>query len=295
MRTDHVFIMAPPRSGTRMLTRALGRSPETYLITEHKKKRIYIPEEHNQVPDREFWVRAFGLPDLPLEEVEFDATAFARINRMWTEGAGSKRLVIKNPNNIVRAKEIRRAFPDAQFVWLLRNPWAVIQSMMGGPEAGRKNPMFLGAGEVLRHPDPVLRAAVSWAYSVQIMNDLMRPSDIITRYEYLVENPRDEIARIAENLSIKIGEAAFEVPERRSDDFAVARYVLRRSPARAQILQVITPLIQQLGYPVTPSGSLREDCLLAAKYFVTWLKRPDRLPPYGYRTIQQLRKAAGGN
>lgn len=294
MRNDHVFIMAPPRAGTRMLTRALGRSPETYLITEHKKKSVYVPEEQNQVPDREFWLRAFGLPRLPLEEVEFDPDAFARINRMWTAEAGSKRLVIKNPNNIVRAKEIRRAFPNAQFVWLLRNPWAVIQSMMGGHEAGRKNPMCLGASEVLKHTDPVLRAAVSWAYSVQMMNDVLLPGDIVTRYEYLVDKPRDEIARIAEHLSMDLGETASEVPERRTDDFGLARYLLRRSPARDRVLQVIAPYALQLNYPEIPPGSLRDDCLLAARYFITWLKRPNRAPAYGYPALQRLRKTTRG-
>lgn len=294
MRNDHIFIMAPPRSGTRMLTRALGRSPETYLITEHKKKSAYIPEEQNQVPDREFWLRAFGLPRLPLEEVEFDPDAFARINRMWSEGAGSKRLVIKNPNNIVRAREIRRAFPNAQFIWLLRNPWAVIQSMMGGREAGRKNPMFLGAGEVLSHTDPVLRAAVSWAYSVQMMNDMLLPGDVVTRYEDLVDKPQDALRGIAKHLSIEIGENAFDVPERRPDDFRLARYLLRRSPARDRILEVITPCARQLNYPETPPGRLYDDCVLSASYFVTWLKDPKRLPVYGYPALQRLRKSTGG-
>jgi hypothetical protein len=294
MRTDHVFIMAPPRAGTRMLTRALGRSPETYLITEHKKKSVYVPEEQNQVPDREFWLRAFGLPRLPLEEVEFDPDAFAQINRMWSEGAGAKRLVIKNPNNIVRARELRQAFPDAQFVWLLRNPWAVIQSMMGGHEAGRKTPMFLGAGVVLQHTDPVLRAAVSWVYSARMMNDVRLPADIVTRYEYLVDNPQDEVARIAQHLSIEVDANAFEVPERRPDDFRVARYVLRRSPARAQILEVIEPYARQLNYPVAPPRLFHDDCELAAGYFLSWLKNPNRLPLYGYPTLQRLRKMTRG-
>jgi hypothetical protein len=69
-------------------------------------------------------------------------------------------------------------------------------------EAGRKTPMFLGAGEVLKCTDPVLRTAVSWAYSVQMMDDVMLPGDIVTRYEHLVENPRDEIVRVAKHLSI---------------------------------------------------------------------------------------------
>lgn len=294
MRNDHVFIMAPPRSGTRMLTRALGRSSDTYLITEHKRKSIYVPEEQNQIPDRKFWVEAFGLPHMPLEEVEFDAKAFMHLNELWSAGAGDKRLVIKNPNNIVRAKEIRRAFPDAQFVWLLRNPWAVIQSMMGGDEAGRKNAMFLGASDVLKHVDPVLRAAASWSFSVQMMNEVLQPADITTRYEHLVTQPQAEIDRITRHLSLKLDDNASEVPERRKDDFRLARYLLRRSPVRDRILQVIAPFARQLDYPSIPPGFPGDDRLLAASYFLTWLKRPNRVPVYGYPTLQRLSRMVRG-
>ncbi|NWG24075.1 MAG: sulfotransferase [Pseudorhodoplanes sp.] len=294
MRTDHVFIMSPPRSGTRMLTRALGRSPDTYLITEHKKKSVYIPEERNQIPDREFWLQTFGLPKLPVEEIDFDASAFARLNALWSADAGDKRLVIKNPNNIVRAREIRRAFPDAPFLWLVRNPWAVIQSMMGGNEAGKKNPMFLGAREILRHEDPVLRAAASWAYSVAMMNELMQPADLVTRYEDLVANPRAEIARITRHLSIQINDDASAVPERRKEDFRLARYLLRRSPVRDRILQTIAPAARQLGYPLTPPGFPGDDRILAASYFFAWLKEPNRRPVYGYPTLQRFSKAVRG-
>jgi hypothetical protein len=199
-----------------------------------------------------------------------------------------KRLIIKNPNNIVRAREIRQAFPDAQFVWLLRNPWAVIQSMMGGHEAGRKTPMFLGAREVLQHTDPVMRAAVSWAYSVRVMNDVLLPGDVITRYEDLVDEPRDEVSRIAGHLSLDLSDTASDLPERRTDNFSLARYLLRRSPARNEILAVIGSTARQLNYPAMPPGFFYEDCKLAAGYLLGWLRNPKRLPMYGYPALQRL-------
>ena len=128
-----------------MLSRSLGRLPETYLITEHKNKEE-IPEEKNPTPDREFWQETFGLSRLPeevSEEVEFDARAFARLNQLWTANSGDRRLIIKNPNNVVRARQIRRALPNAKFVWLLRNPWSVIQSMLGGKRAGQREAHLL--------------------------------------------------------------------------------------------------------------------------------------------------------
>lgn len=277
MRDDHVFIMAPPRSGTLMLSRALGHCLHTYLVTEHKKKSV-IPKEHNRRPDRENWKEAFGLPWFPLEEVEFDADAFSRLNALWSADAGDRRLIIKNPNNVVRAREIRRAFPKAQFVWLVRNPWAVIQSMLGGKRVGRKKPMFLGASEVLQHEDPVLRAAASWVYALDMMQEIESSADIQTRYENLVANPQQELDRIARDLSLTGTERAKEVPESRAEDFRIANYVLRRSPAWEQILQIIAPAASKLGYPEIPPGFPGDnddvvDRGPVLRYLMRWLGR----------------------
>ena len=166
--------------------------------------------------------------------------------------------------------------------------------MMGGHEAGKKNPMFLGAREILNHPDPVLRAAASWAYSVDMMNELMQPADVVTRYEDLVVNPRAEIARVTQHLSMQINDDASAVPERRKEDFRLARYLLRRSPVRDRILQVIAPAARQLGYPLTPPGFPGDDRILAASYFLAWLREPNRRPVYGYPTLQRVSKAVRG-
>lgn len=287
MRDDHIFIMAPPRSGTLMLSRALGRYPETYLITEHKQKKLVIPEEKNPTPDREFWQQAFGL-SRPLEEVEFDINAFARLNELWTANAGGRRLIIKNPNNVVRAWEIRRAFPNAPFVWLLRNPWAVIQSMLGGKQAGQKTPMFLGARKVLKHEDPVLRAAVSWAYAIEIMREVGSAADITTRYEDLVAKPQQELDRIARHLSLAGGKDAQKVPELRGEAFWITRYLLRRSPERERIIQTIAPFASELGYPATPPGFPGDDRIQAMHYLMRWIARNKR-PPYGFPRLERMR------
>jgi hypothetical protein len=289
MRDDHIFIMAPPRSGTKMLARALGRCPGTYLITEHKKKSS-VPEETNARADREFWQEAFGLRERPFEEVTFDSKAFAHLNALWNANAGGNRLIIKNPNNVVRAREIRQAFPKAQFVWLLRNPWAVIQSMFGGQDAGKKTPMFLGADCVLKQADPLLRAAASWAYAVKVMKEVESRADIRTRYEDLVLKPQQELKRISDHLGLTLTEKAVEIPQWRKEDFRVARYLLRRSPERQQTLALLNSVASELGYPTRPSGFPGDDRLFALQYLLTVMRRPHKTPPY---EIPRLAKMAG--
>jgi hypothetical protein len=292
MRDDHIFIMGPPRSGTLMLTRALGACPDTYLITEHKQKSV-IPEERNPRADREFWQETFGL-DLPLEEIAFDVEKFERLNGLWLANAGGDRLIVKNPNNVVRAREIRRAFPNASFIWLLRNPWSVIQSMLGGKEAGWKTPMFLGAGELLKHADPALRAAASWVYAIDMMRELKTSADIETRYEDLVREPERELKRIAGHLGLQLTDKAVAIPEWREEEFSVARYLLHRSPERERILALIAPVASGLGYPTRPPGSWAADQTLALRYLARWLQRPRKTPPYGYPRLQKVRSTVEG-
>src|SRR5918999_4293201 len=294
MRDDHIFIMAPPRSGTEMLSRALGRCPGTYLITEHKRK-AEIPEEQNPTPDREFWEQAFGLPrraqETP-EEVEFDPQAFEHLNRLWTAHSGGQRLIIKNPNNVVRAREIRRAFPNAQFVWLLRNPWAVIQSMLGGKDAGRKATMFVGATEVLRHADPLLRAAASWAYAVQVMKQLQSSADITTRYEDLVKNPQQELKRLVDHLKLTFSVHSAEVLHLRKEDFRVVRYLLRRSPTREATIEMLAPIASDLGYPTRqPRGAPGDDWIFGVRYLLTILRRPHKNRLYGFPRLEKMSAA----
>jgi hypothetical protein len=289
MRDDHIFIMAPPRSGTKMLARALARCPDTYLITEHKKKQS-VPEETNRRADRDFWQQTFGLKQLPLEEVAFDADAFDGINALWSVNAEGKRLIIKNPNNVVRAREIRQAFPRAQFVWLLRNPWAVIQSMFGGRDTGKKMPMFLGASSVLQFADPFLRAAASWAYAVDMMKAVQTAADTSTRYEDLVLNPEPELRRLAGHLGLTLTEEAVAIPRWRREDFRVARYLLRRSPEREKALQLLEPVASELGYPLRPPGFPGDDRLFAMHYLMTVISRPTKSAPYD---VPRLARVAG--
>lgn len=294
MRDDHIFIMAPPRSGTEMLSRSLGRLPETYLITEHKNKEE-IPEEKNPTPDREFWQETFGLSRLPeevSEEVEFDARAFARLNQLWTANSGDRRLIIKNPNNVVRARQIRRALPNAKFVWLLRNPWSVIQSMLGGKRAGQKRGAFVAASEVLQHKDPVLRAAAGWFFSVQVMRNIALPTDIISWYENIVAQPEQELKRIVALAGLAFTEGAAAVPHVRKDDFAPLRYLLRRSPVREQILELIGPVASELGYPGTPpQGFPGDDWIFGIRHFLYCIRQPHKERPYGFPRAQKISAA----
>jgi hypothetical protein len=261
-----------------MLARALGRSEGTYLITEHSNKAT-IPEETNTVPDQQFWIDTFHV-EAPFQEVRYDEAAFRQIDHSWQTQSAGKRLLLKNPSNVVRAREIRRAFPNARFIWLIRNPWAVMQSMLGSHSAWRKNPQFLGATHIAQLTDPLQKVAASWAYFAEAMSELTSPLDVTTRYEELITNPGSELARIASSLSIPLRDDSSQVPLFRPSDFDLITYAVRRSDKKAEILNLVKPYAEQFGYPVEPTSAWTNQMRLTSRFFLYWCKNPRRAPPH---------------
>ena len=55
--------------------------------------------------------------------------AYLDVLRKATLASGHRRLVLKSPTNLGRTKTLRRLFPDAKFIHIVRNPYVVYQSM----------------------------------------------------------------------------------------------------------------------------------------------------------------------
>ncbi len=55
--------------------------------------------------------------------------AYLDVLRKATLAAGGRRLVLKSPTNLGRTAELRRLFPDAKFIHIVRNPYLVYRSM----------------------------------------------------------------------------------------------------------------------------------------------------------------------
>jgi hypothetical protein len=293
-----VIILGAPRSGTTLLARILGTSDEVFLITEvavHLKHRN-CPEDHSGYSDAELWRAHFTFdawqPDKrrPVcERPRFDISKILSLRERYLELAGSKRLVIKNPLGLARVDMLKIMFPDALFVFSLRAPWPTIQS------ATRKgNASYLVPTEFVNSlpNDIFLRAAGTWAESIQTLTRERDSNWIVVRHEELVAKPHHLISELFENVGLNpeppVAYAA-RLPEHRLCDYSVLKYQMMRNPHRSQIFGLLQQHASALGYDpnlsALPGSGLRH----AAQIWLGQI-RPVTKPKSNAKSLSQSRK-----
>ena len=119
--TAPVFIFSSPRSGSTLLRVVLGSHSELYAPPE-------LPLKHLGVRADTEWIKAsldgLGLTTGDLEHMLWDRVLAEALRR-----SGKPRLVVKTPSNVLVWERIAAAWPDAQFVFLLRHPAAAVASL----------------------------------------------------------------------------------------------------------------------------------------------------------------------
>ncbi len=128
--------------------------------------------------------------------------AYLDVLRRASFAAGSRRLVLKSPTNLGRTAVLRRLFPEAKFVHIIRNPYVVYQSMS---HLYRTMLPICQLDDAL--PDEV-DEAIRDSY-VAMMQQYLKDRESIPighlveiRFEDLEENPLAELARVYAELSL---------------------------------------------------------------------------------------------
>ncbi|MGE0580524.1 MAG: sulfotransferase [Steroidobacteraceae bacterium] len=225
-----VFIIAAPRSGSTLLFETLAASRDIatlggeahWLIEGIPTLRPGAPGvESNRLSAREATdaVAARIAHDVMANRVDADGRAI---------GADSAlRLLEKTPKNALRIPFIDRIFPDAQFVFLWRDPRANLASIMEAWEAGGWRTYgrlegFDGPWSMLLPPAwQAMRgrpleeiAAFQWESANRIALDdlacLPRERWMSLRYEDLVDDPRGTAASLCRFIGIDF-DAALEI------------------------------------------------------------------------------------
>lgn len=69
--------------------------------------------------------------DITDEELSVFKKAFIRLIKLSLHNTGGRRYLSKNPPHTGRVKELLKIFPNAKFIYLMRNPYAVYESTKG--------------------------------------------------------------------------------------------------------------------------------------------------------------------
>lgn len=319
-RVSDIFIVGSPRSGTSWLRTLLAGHPTLASPHElHLFDRYLIPAERAWRDESSALERrrtaglssAAGLVSL-LQYDELQAWMRDLYQRSRSAALsrkpGATHLLEKTPENARHLGLIRAIVPGAKFVHLVRDPRAVVASMI---ERSRRP-----FGEWA--PGEVTRATSTWRAHVSAGLRDARPEDtILVRYEDLRGDLDRELRRLADFLELEgavdawlvgdPGARAFE----RSRSATVARIDPSAAPAPS-LQQGIRDLPGEIGAPTTRSLSgaarwyIESRCAaeMAQLGYAPQIWRSDRpqplwalaaavdigLRPFGRRLVRQANK-----
>jgi len=212
-----VLVCGVGRSGTSLLQSMLNAHPDLALPPETHFFRRYVAPARTRRAYASGSVAAFGevleadedfaragvAPEVVLGSERDGAIDLARVHgrllRAWAAAEGKSRVGDKDPRNLDFLPELARAYPRAYAVHIVRDPRAVVQSRTKAAWSARR-PWWshaLIAQEQLRRGR---RSGV----------EHFGERYLEVRYEALVADPAEQLARIAEHVGVAFDAAMLD-------------------------------------------------------------------------------------
>jgi len=201
-----VFLVGPPRSGTTWLQGILANHPNIGTAQEsHLFNHFLQPmmSKWNEMVAFDDGRGGIGLPTYLTEE-EFICMTRDTAHRVYSsvpEYHSNPLFLDKTPDHIRCIADIRRVFPNAKFVVLLRKPEDVIESLLNASKSWGKN----------WAPSSIFSAVRTFQYffSVPGTDDLILndSSLCVVRYEALKESPAATLNTVLSYLDQSVDSA----------------------------------------------------------------------------------------
>lgn len=213
-----VIILSAPRSGSTLLFETLSRHPALYSLGTESHGLIesnpsLSPPFNNF--DSNALTESHATPEIVKRLRNAFASSMIGFDRQRPPSDSTVRLLEKTPKNAVRVAFLKKVFPDARFVHLVRDPVKNIASIMDAwlsgrfvtypflPEWDAHWSLFLPPGwRTLKGRSLAEVAAFQWTVANKsILQNLDYSSEgnaVIVRYEDLVASPQTELERICE-------------------------------------------------------------------------------------------------
>lgn len=254
-RQSPVFVVGFPRSGTTLLEQMLDAHPDFRSMDE----RAYI---HDLIEGMELVGQHYpaDLANLTQKDADQLRSVYRRMVGEVLPDLGERRLVDKNPLNMLCLPMIMRLFPHARIILCLRHPCDVLLSCSMQPF---RSPAFMVlCSSLQRLAQGYVRAFEQWYRDVEAF----APQVLEWRYESVVSQFDDQVARLGTFL-----ETADTSPMTRFAEHARHKRFIS-TPSYAQVtegvhgkavdrwqnyreqfepvLPVLQPWIDRLGYTV---------------------------------------------
>jgi tetratricopeptide (TPR) repeat protein len=248
-----VFVLGFPRSGTTLLEQMLDAHPDFQSMDE----RAFIHEltERMQLAGQRY---PDDLARLTQRETDQLRAVYFKLVDNVLPGLGQRRLVDKNPLNMLCLPMIMRLFPQARIILCLRHPCDVLLSCSMQPF---RSPAFMVlCSSLQRLAQGYVQAFEQWERQVEVF----APRVLEWRYEAVTGHFEEHVARLGQFLELDDAApmARFAEHAQRKGFISTPSYaeVTRGIHARAvdrwrayaeyfePVLPVLRPLLDRFGY-----------------------------------------------
>lgn len=117
-----VFLLSPVRSGSTLLRVVLNSHPEIRAPHEMHLRTVHVRMGRDFTPS--------AMRELALDKDELEHLLWDRILHLELERSGKRVIVDKTPPNTLIWPRLRRCWPGARYLFLLRHPAAVVSSLV---------------------------------------------------------------------------------------------------------------------------------------------------------------------
>jgi len=194
-----IFIISQPRSGSTLLQRMLSGHPD---IASSAETWLML---HPVYGDREEGIETeYGAHWARLARNEFlenyteGMTVYEDACRAWArtfydnalQTSGGKIFIDKTPRYAMIIPELFRLFPQAKFVFLLRNPMAILASELNSFVKDQFNILSEFRSDLLEAPQQILDGIAQ------------HDAAIVVRYEELVSDSEAQVRALSDKLGI---------------------------------------------------------------------------------------------
>ncbi len=252
-RQSPVFVVGFPRSGTTLLEQMLDAHPDFQSMDE----RAFI---HDLIEGMQLVGQRYpaDLASLTQQDADQLRSAYRRMVGEVLPDLGERRLVDKNPLNMLCLPMIMRLFPHARIILCLRHPCDVLLSC--SMQAFRSPAFMVLCSSLQRLAHGYVQAFEQWYRHVEVF----APCVLEWRYESVVSQFDDQVARLGQFLDV-----ADAAPMARFADHARGKRFIS-TPSYAQVTQginhqavnrwhayreqfepvlpILRPMIERLGY-----------------------------------------------